>query len=404
MKKLFVTLSVLLLTLSLFESVASAHPGRTDSNGGHTCRTNCAKWGLKTGEYHYHNGGGSSTSSGTTTSKPTPKPQPTYSQADVDNGKTSGELQGYEDGYNRRNKNASADIGNEGYKKGYASGYATGYKAGLAKIKEEDIQAGTTLGEKDGKSALRKGENKEVSMNDSKSNDWNGAYKVAFIKSYDQEKNIQNAERSGYNLGYSLADLAIPADFNKDITVKEAFESHYKTGYEKRVEEKKQEHLELGNKDGYALSSLTIASMDDRFISSYEQGYEEGKTKRKDEVLTEGYQSAFVNINYQETDDFANQELADWHKEGFDSNEIAVQIKETAFDNGYANSKYVIPEEFKVNEVSVELYDLLFQEGQEVRTQEKQKHLKTATGISLTAGGIGVGGYMLRKRKKKKLS
>lgn len=37
-----------------------AHPGRTDSSGGHTCRTNCESWGLNYGEYHYHNGGGGS--------------------------------------------------------------------------------------------------------------------------------------------------------------------------------------------------------------------------------------------------------------------------------------------------------------------------------------------------------
>jgi hypothetical protein len=45
------------IILILVPTLASAHPGRTDSNGGHYCRTNCAKWGLKTGEYHYHNGG-----------------------------------------------------------------------------------------------------------------------------------------------------------------------------------------------------------------------------------------------------------------------------------------------------------------------------------------------------------
>lgn len=33
---------------------AEAHPGRTDSNGGHTCHTNCTKWGLEYGQYHYH--------------------------------------------------------------------------------------------------------------------------------------------------------------------------------------------------------------------------------------------------------------------------------------------------------------------------------------------------------------
>ncbi|MGQ5398157.1 MBL fold metallo-hydrolase [Cohnella sp. M.A.Huq-80] len=37
---------------------ADAHPGRTDAKGGHTCRTNCAKWGLKDGEYHYHHADG----------------------------------------------------------------------------------------------------------------------------------------------------------------------------------------------------------------------------------------------------------------------------------------------------------------------------------------------------------
>jgi hypothetical protein len=50
MKKLLI-----LLVLFLFPFVSSAHPGRTDSAGCHTCRTNCPSWGLSTGEYHCHN-------------------------------------------------------------------------------------------------------------------------------------------------------------------------------------------------------------------------------------------------------------------------------------------------------------------------------------------------------------
>lgn len=46
------------LALSFTPSV-DAHPGKLDKNGGHTCRTNGAKWGLKDGEYHYHNPDGS---------------------------------------------------------------------------------------------------------------------------------------------------------------------------------------------------------------------------------------------------------------------------------------------------------------------------------------------------------
>lgn len=47
-----------LIVLVLFLSTATpvyAHSGRTDSNGGHVCRTNCAKYGLGNGEYHKHN-------------------------------------------------------------------------------------------------------------------------------------------------------------------------------------------------------------------------------------------------------------------------------------------------------------------------------------------------------------
>ncbi|WP_414813092.1 stalk domain-containing protein [Paenibacillus alvei] len=55
--------------MTTFSSISIAHPGRTDSNGGHTCRTNCEKWGLEYGEYHYHNGGSKSSSKKSSSSK-----------------------------------------------------------------------------------------------------------------------------------------------------------------------------------------------------------------------------------------------------------------------------------------------------------------------------------------------
>lgn len=69
--------------LLLLPFTASAHPGRTDSNGGHTCRTNCEKWGLEYGEYHYHNGGSTSNSS-SNISKPVPStPEPKIDEEQV---------------------------------------------------------------------------------------------------------------------------------------------------------------------------------------------------------------------------------------------------------------------------------------------------------------------------------
>jgi hypothetical protein len=58
--------SLLLIALLFFLpiGITEAHPGRTDANGGHTCRTNCENWGLSYGKYHYH--GGRETSNGST--------------------------------------------------------------------------------------------------------------------------------------------------------------------------------------------------------------------------------------------------------------------------------------------------------------------------------------------------
>jgi hypothetical protein len=55
------TLPLIFLLFLLSVGSTDAHPGRTDANGGHTCRTNCDKWGYGYGEYHYHGGGGGST-------------------------------------------------------------------------------------------------------------------------------------------------------------------------------------------------------------------------------------------------------------------------------------------------------------------------------------------------------
>lgn len=56
---------IMIMIVVLSPLCVEAHPGRTDSNGCHTCRTNCAKWGLRYGQYHCHGRKNSSTSSNT---------------------------------------------------------------------------------------------------------------------------------------------------------------------------------------------------------------------------------------------------------------------------------------------------------------------------------------------------
>ncbi|OJH16138.1 hypothetical protein BLX88_25395 [Bacillus obstructivus] len=66
-------LLALVLAFVPFTLNANASPGGLDKNGGHYCRTNCAKYGLKTGQYHYHNADGS-ISLTKPSSKPVTKP------------------------------------------------------------------------------------------------------------------------------------------------------------------------------------------------------------------------------------------------------------------------------------------------------------------------------------------
>lgn len=56
MKLLF--LFTFIFTLFLAAEPVKSHPGNTDRNGGHTCKTNCESWNLSYGEYHYHGGDG----------------------------------------------------------------------------------------------------------------------------------------------------------------------------------------------------------------------------------------------------------------------------------------------------------------------------------------------------------
>lgn len=111
-------------------NVSSAHPGRTDSDGGHRCWTNCEKWGLEYGEYHYHD-------------QPSTKSSKNYnndkSDRDEDNRLSSSELDylfsyGYNEGYETAigdfNYNdfeiELSELELKTYKKGYYAGYVEG--------------------------------------------------------------------------------------------------------------------------------------------------------------------------------------------------------------------------------------------------------------------------------------
>ncbi|EPY04906.1 hypothetical protein PAALTS15_23423 [Paenibacillus alvei TS-15] len=83
--KLIAASTACIVAMTTFSSISIAHPGRTDSNGGHTCRTNCEKWGLEYGEYHYHNGGSKSSSKKSSSSKSSKSSKSSSSKSTTNN-------------------------------------------------------------------------------------------------------------------------------------------------------------------------------------------------------------------------------------------------------------------------------------------------------------------------------
>jgi competence protein ComEC len=82
-KRLITTLLSVSFLIALSNSVM-ASPGRTDANGGHYCRTDCAKYGLQDGEYHYHNGKGESVPAPDPAASPSPSPTPGSKELQAD--------------------------------------------------------------------------------------------------------------------------------------------------------------------------------------------------------------------------------------------------------------------------------------------------------------------------------
>lgn len=72
---------------------------------------------------------------------------------------------------------------------------------------------------------------------------------------------------------------------------------------------KNDKSFNLRSDDGFALATLAIASLDEGFKDFYKQGYKEGKLMRKGEVIAEGFQSDFVDMNNDETKTHDNPKL-----------------------------------------------------------------------------------------------
>lgn len=312
----------ILLPIILFSVATSsfAHPGRTDSNGGHTCRTNCEKWGLEYGEYHYHNGGGSTGGSAAPSNAP--------SQAEIDaqdrtKGENEGYNSGYEDGYAAASKNAKG-TGSVAYNEGFNTGYEKGYNEGLKKLESEKI----------------------------------------------------TAQKEGSLLGEKNDTLSVPEKYSKNTVLQTVFTNAFNTSVEKRDKAAIAKYSKAGVLDGLKDSKQDLGKLKASYLEAYEKGFQKGLSELKSKYVKQGYNAAFKMLKYQ-APKIANAKYVSWYKEGFESNKEVQKIQDEAFNLGDNGEDYSIPEKYKHAEI---VYKHYYNKGLE---KNKEDNTKAAAGVGI---------------------
>lgn len=366
-RKLLLTTSVALLVAPIS---AYAHPGRTDANGGHTCRTNCEKWGLQYGEYHYHNKPASS--SGATSPAPSSNNNGAVEaerQAEAQRSNAEAEKQRAAEAQRKaeeeRKRVAEEQRKAEEERKRVAEEQR---KAEEARKREEaqrqaDMEKGQLEGQKNGETDFKAGKNDAESHLIGKSDTYKEAFKTAYAASRSLEEQKKTHFEKGKEQGLAqetMEDSQIAPEFKSN------FAEGFQVGNKERTEKIEKEQAELGEKAGKELAGKNPGSREkDVYVKAYETAYEKGYKSTKKAVEKAGYKYAFENYDLKVPAKYEkNESLKKWFIEGFKSNKKAAEIREEGYKKGDSwlafFYKNFVPSEYKEHK---ELYEQAIEKG-----------------------------------------
>ncbi|MDR4986260.1 hypothetical protein CN491_21940 [Bacillus cereus] len=365
-KKLLLTTSIALLVAPI---AAYAHPGRTDANGGHTCRTNCEKWGLQYGEYHYHNKPASS--SGATSPAPSQnnngaveaeRQAEAQRNAEVEKQRAAEAQRKAEE---ERQRTAEAQRKAEEERQRVAEEQR---KAEEARKQEEakrqaDMEKGQLEGQKNGETDFKAGKNAAEAHVAGKSDTYKQAFTTAYAAAWSLEEQKKTHFEKGKEQGLAqevMDDSQVAPEFKSN------FEEGFKVGNKERTEKIEKEQAELGEKAGKELAEKKPGNSDkDAYVKSYETAYEKGYKSTKKAAEKAGYKYAFENYDLKVPAKYEkNESLKKWFIEGFKSNKKATEIREEGYKKGDSwlsfFYKNFVPSEYKEHK---ELYEQSIEKG-----------------------------------------
>lgn len=234
-----------LLSCLLLNDYVYAHPGNTDSSGGHTCQTNCEEWGYSYDEYHYHN---------------------SYSSEDH-----------YTDGYTRGHEYAYSYTsqciedyewwweGPQEFGNGYEDGIEEGHKEGLEVCYEDSFKSGYDSGYSDYENSFgydgASEDFNEVTFEEGYSEGWSDA--ESKDSRLDSTSSSNTASVNTTSDDSTLPEKDDEAPFDKDMYL---YNKAYDEGFETAVED--------SNYDDYLYGS----NVQDQeiYTEGYRVGYFEG--------------------------------------------------------------------------------------------------------------------------------
>ncbi|MEJ8738043.1 YHYH domain-containing protein [Erysipelotrichaceae bacterium HCN-30851] len=291
-----IILAVMMIILLSLPTQIKAHPGRTDSNGCHTCRTNCDKWGLSTGEYHCHNGGGSTSgnqssliSNGTSQSQEqtnTVVQQPVQPVTPKINYASEGE----KDGYNFKMKYPNKELSEAEYtyeNDDYKEAFNDSFQKAEDEIKSNTIKLASENGKQDAIST------ETYQLDQLPSNIIEKVYVEYYKESYDTKEQEYYNEIEANAKSNAYAMIYNEEDKNEKTYDLDKFKQYYKEAYEKYISkytEEKNELLEtaskMGEEDGKAgeeadysfLEKIKNTKLYQEAKDVYQKSYDENKS------------------------------------------------------------------------------------------------------------------------------
>ena len=359
-KKTTKTIIALLIAMPLTTQLAFAHSGRTDSNGGHKDNKNAS--GL--GSYHYHCGGhpahlhnnGVCPYSGTSSSS-----------SSSSTSSNSGSSTSSQEAVIAAAKKEATD-----------SGYNAGYTAGCH-------------GEE---------------FNDTNSSTYSTEYKNGYSNGYEKGKSeletkVNNAYNEGYELGYK------GESGNNTYTVqaiKDSYSKGYSEGKRVYIDENTNKYIQYGEEDAH---NFAMRTFEDNVPSELKIKYTTAYNNKTDELKKIAYDEGYVqalNCVAADSSKFNNEEEINSYNEGYSVGTTDLETeKSIAYEAGYAEEEYSVPEKFTVAEAVVMAS---YKDGEEALRLEKKKQSQVVMGtvaVLLVAGGAGATIVIKKKKSSNKI-